>query len=81
MALYSQKANSNSPYNNGAEVFYLLGSYLFDDLISNSQFAYLVYNVVNFREYKLENFIKKLEEIFTVTTSEDLENIVLYSKK
>ena len=53
----------------------------FDDLISNSKFAYLVYNVVNFREYKLENFIKKLEEIFTVTTSEDLENIVLYSKK
>ena len=53
----------------------------FDDLISNSKFAYLVYNVVNFREYKLENFIKKLKEIFTVTTSEDLENIVLYSKK
>ena len=53
----------------------------FDNLISNSKFAYLVYNVVNFREYKLENFIKKLQEIFTVTTSQDLENVVLYSKR
>lgn len=53
----------------------------FDKLIANSKFAYLVYNVVNFREYKLANFIKKLEEIFKVTTSKDLENQALYAKR
>ena len=53
----------------------------FDKLIANSKFAYLVYNVVNFREYKLANFIKKLEEIFKVTTSKDLENQCLYAKR
>lgn len=53
----------------------------FDKLIANSKFAYLVYNVVNFREYKLANFIKKLEEIFKVTTSKDHENQALYAKR
>ena len=53
----------------------------FDKLIANSKFAYLVYNVVTFREYKLANFIKKLEEIFKVTTSKDHENQALYAKR
>ena len=53
----------------------------FKKLISNSKFAYIVYNVVGFKQYNLANFTKKMQEVFFVNTRKDLENVVLLSKR
>ena len=52
----------------------------YDKLISNSKFAYIIYNLVNFNDYYYNKFVETMSETFTYTTNKDYENTVILAK-
>jgi hypothetical protein len=52
----------------------------YDKLVSNSKFAYIIYNLVNFNDYYYNKFVETMSETFTYTTNKDYENTVILAK-
>jgi hypothetical protein len=52
----------------------------YDKLISNSKFAYIIYNLVNFNDFYYNKFTERMGEQFEFTTSKDNENTVILAK-
>ena len=52
----------------------------YDNLIENSKFTYIIYNLVNFNDFYYNKFIERVSERFEFTTSKDYENTVILSK-
>jgi putative sugar O-methyltransferase len=52
----------------------------YDKLVSNSKFAYIIYNLVNFNDYYYNKFVETMSETFTHTTNKDYENTVILAK-
>jgi putative sugar O-methyltransferase len=52
----------------------------YDKLVSNSKFAYIIYNLVNFNDYYYNKFVETMSETFTYTTNTDYENTVILAK-
>ena len=52
----------------------------YDKLVSNSKFAYIIYNLVNFNDYYYNKFVETMSEKFTYTTNKDYENTVILAK-
>lgn len=52
----------------------------YDKLVSNSKFAYIIYNLVNFNDFYYNKFTGRMSEIFDFTTEKDYENTVILAK-
>jgi putative sugar O-methyltransferase len=52
----------------------------YDKLVSNSKFAYIIYNLVNFNDFYYNKFTERMSEQFEFTTSKDYENTVILAK-
>ena len=52
----------------------------YDKLVSNSKFAYIIYNLVNFNDFYYNKFVETMSETFTHTTNKDYENTVILAK-
>lgn len=52
----------------------------YNKLISNSKFAYIIYNLVNFNDFYYNKFVETMSETFTYTTNKDYENTVILAK-
>jgi putative sugar O-methyltransferase len=52
----------------------------YDKLVSNSKFAYIIYNLVNFNDFYYNKFVETMSETFTYTTNKDYENTVILAK-
>lgn len=49
-------------------------------LVSNSKYAYIIYNLVNFNDFYYNKFTEMMSERFEFTTSKDYENTVILAK-
>ena len=52
----------------------------YDKFVSNSKFAYIIYNLVNFNDFYYNKFTERMGEIFEFTTEKDYENTVILAK-
>jgi putative sugar O-methyltransferase len=52
----------------------------YNQLINNSKFAYIIYNLVNFNDFYYNKFTDMMNESFEFTTSKDYENTVILAK-
>ena len=52
----------------------------YDKFVSNSKFAYIIYNLVNFNDFYYNKFVETMSETFTHTTNKDYENTVILAK-
>ena len=53
----------------------------YDKLVTNTKFAYLIYNLVNFNDFHYNDFIDKMKETFTFDVGRDYENTVILNTK
>lgn len=53
----------------------------YDKLVTNTKFAYLIYNLVNFNDFHYNDFIDKMKETFTFDVGRDYENTVILATK
>ena len=53
----------------------------YDKLVTNTKFAYLIYNLVNFNDFHYNDFIDKMKETFTFDVGRDYENTVILAYK
>jgi len=53
----------------------------YDKLVSDSKFAYIIYNLVNFNDFYYNKFTKTMSERFQLTTHKDYENTVILAKE
>jgi putative sugar O-methyltransferase len=52
----------------------------YDKLINNSEFAYIIYNLVNFNDFYYNKFTERMSERFKFTISKDYENTVILAQ-
>jgi putative sugar O-methyltransferase len=52
----------------------------YDKLVSNSKYAYIIYNLVNFNDFYYNKFTDMMGQLFEFTTSKDYENTVILAK-
>jgi putative sugar O-methyltransferase len=52
----------------------------YDNLVSNSKYAYIIYNLVNFNDFYYNKFTERMSEQFEFTTDKDYENTVILAK-
>lgn len=53
----------------------------YNKVVTNSKFAYLIYNLVNFNDFYYNKFTELMNETFEITTSKDYENTVVLAKE
>lgn len=53
----------------------------YENFVSNSKFAYIIYNLVNFNDYYYNKFTEMMSDRFTFTTNKDYENTVILAKE
>ena len=53
----------------------------YDKLVTNSNFAYIIYNLVNFNDFHYNDFIDKIREEYTFDVGKDYENTVILATR
>ena len=53
----------------------------YDKLVANANFAYIIYNLVNFNDFHYNDFIDKIREEYTFDVGKDYENTVILATR